>query len=55
MTEPTISPPAALSEGDAPLASKLRPWARPQVILASLTDAELKHTFPTEGYGTSTS
>jgi len=55
MTEPTVSPPAALPEVDGPAAPTLRPWASPKLILASVADAELKHTFPTEGYGTSTS
>lgn len=55
MTEPTVSPPAAPPEVDAPPAPTLRLWASPKVILAPLADAELKHTFPTEGYGTSTS
>lgn len=55
MTEPTVSPPATLPEVDGPPAPTLRPWASPKLILASVADAELKHTFPTEGYGTSTS
>lgn len=48
------APSAAPAERDAPPAPK-RPWAPPRLILATLADTQLKHTFPTEGYGTSVS